>query len=78
MMHRVPQAGLTLPAVAGRELSEGLGRTARIGLADLIVASYSSAEDLCPKPQQFLAPLRLKPLAIELAPVEEIVPHPAN
>jgi hypothetical protein len=25
MMHRVPQAGLTLPAVAGRGLSKGLG-----------------------------------------------------
>ncbi len=27
MMHRVPRAGLTAPAVAGRGLSEGLGVT---------------------------------------------------
>jgi hypothetical protein len=27
-MHHVPQAGLTLPAVAGRRLNEGLGPTA--------------------------------------------------
>ncbi len=33
MMHRVPQAGLTLPAVARRGLSEGLGVTARCELS---------------------------------------------
>jgi hypothetical protein len=30
MMHRVPQDRLTLPAVAGRGLSEGLGRNREV------------------------------------------------